>query len=125
MKRVINYSILSDVTSNIIVKKEELKAYKEKLKIDILLINNGYKGKDADIVISKYQEIANSIDCIIKTLEDYIEYFKWLSSNYKENLNKTIQKVNILQNDIEPNIITDNIVELATLKNIESSDIDV
>jgi len=113
MRRKINIEKLSEVIQKLMEKSDLIKHNKMVLLNDIERISYFYKGADSEIIKKKYMETANNIDVFINTIDSYINYFKWLSGNYEENLLTTKTSIeslefeNFKKNELDSIIIND------------------
>ncbi len=86
MIRRIDTNVIADTTTYIIDQTKKIQNAQKKLKNNILKIKDCYRGKDADLIIQKYEEKTNELNIMIQILYNYISYFKWLSGSYRESL---------------------------------------
>ena len=91
MKRIIKYNVISEKSTQIRLKITELEKLKEKLKLDITLVSNSYKGKDADDIIGKYISNLKYLEKYISVISRFQAYFDWLSGNYKDTNQKAVK----------------------------------
>lgn len=105
MRKVVNIDKLADLITLMINKIDNIKKEKSELQKDVLTIAEHYKGADAKAVQSRYLKEINNLNNYIKTLDDYIDYFKTLTGNYTENLTKTIANLN---STLDSNILNKN-----------------
>ena len=101
MRRIVNNDKIEEVTVSIIEKLEIIQETKKELINDIQKISECYRGSDAELIKTKYNEEVSNLDIFTNTIESYTRYFKWLTSNYGENLNSTKNSFATISNDIK------------------------
>ncbi len=115
MRRTILYDEIGNVSFKLKTEVEKLKTIQSKLLNDIPKINDAYRGSDATLLISKYQERVNSIKSYINVIETYTNYFEWISGSYKDTHEEV---VNDLSEEIPDQV---NVVEEHNLLNIDDN----
>ena len=101
MRRIVNNDKIEEATASIIEKLDLIQETKKELINDIQKISECYRGSDAEIIKTKYNEEVKNLDIFTNTIESYTRYFKWLTSNYGENLNSTKNSFATISNDIK------------------------
>ena len=91
MNRVIQFNIIKNVSNQLIKELEKLQIECDKLNLDIEKIEEFYKGKDANLIIAKYNQRVNIIKKYIEIVKEYINYFDWISSNYHDTYHNAIK----------------------------------
>jgi len=94
MRKIINMDKVTEVTVIMIEKLKTIEEVQTKLNADIEMLNECYKGIDADLIKSKYLITVKNIDALKNTIDSYIKYFKWLVESYGENLNSAMKNYN-------------------------------
>jgi len=94
MRRKINYEKLGSVSTKLQDYAQSLKQIKTKLLVDIDRVQEGYRGKDATMFISRYKEYANSLEVYLTVIDQYAQYFGWLSGNYRDSHGKATNAIN-------------------------------
>ena len=84
MIRIIKYKTIRNISNEL--KKEIINFTdeKNKLKTDVLKINEFYKGKDANIIIEKFNKRILYLEKFINIVEIYNNYFEWISGAYND-----------------------------------------
>ena len=100
MRRTINMEKISDVITIMITETNTINNYKIELIKDVNKISEYYKGIDANAIQNKYLETIKELEKLNKNINNYINYFKWLSDNYSENLLNASNNLNYIANDI-------------------------
>ena len=100
MRRIINYDLISEKTKDLKFLTKKLLDEKDKILLDINKINDSYKGKDADLLITKYQEKVNYLNEYIENMNKYILFFEFLTGSYKENTDRSKQMLDESTNQI-------------------------
>lgn len=88
MKKRIKYSVIGETASFLKQELEELKSARNQLLLDVNSISDGYKGKDASLIIEKYKEKITNNDTYIQTMENVQIVLEWLSGNYRDSHEK-------------------------------------
>ena len=108
MKRIVKYSVMGETAMNLKQQLNELKKDRNVLLIDVNKINDGYKGKDATVIIEKYTNKVKELDQFIKNIENYQQCFEWLSGNYRDSHKKAKKGLETQQEElIEMSSISD------------------
>ncbi len=108
MKKRVKYSVIGETTSFLKQELEELKSARNQLLLDVNSISDGYKGRDASLIIEKYKEKITNNDTYIQTMENVQTILEWLSGNYRDSHER-------IKSDLE---------SLSSLIPIEETDID-
>lgn len=98
MKCRIDPMAIKSVSDYIKIQLDELKEIKNKLLSDILKISEVYQGKDASLIIQKYQNRVYSLDRILINYENYAIYMQNLAGAYESNLNESKKNLNSILN---------------------------
>ena len=101
MKRVIKYDFISESSSKLQKKIEELIQLKDKLKVDIDKVKLDFQGKDADSIVDAYSAKISMIDKYIVVVAEYQNYFEWLGGNYKDVHSKFKQEVEVIKEELD------------------------
>ena len=101
MRRIVDINKIQDTTTIMIDKTKLIEETMKELEINIKEISNCYRGIDADMIKSKYLEDLKKINAVTSTLDSYINYFKWLTNAYGENLNTSIKDFSELSSQFE------------------------
>ena len=94
MQRLIKYEIIREKSEEI---KKEIKELKEECKnliLNIEAIRNSYVGKDAEAMISAYINKIYTIKNYLGVIEEYNNYFEWVSGAYKDTKQKAEKNLN-------------------------------
>ena len=98
---------------------QELRIAKQNIQKDVnSMLTNNYKGKDADMIGSKFEEAINRLDSLIFRLDYYSKYMQGVASHDRENIQTANKQLNsILNNQTQDNLSTplqeDNIANQA------------
>ena len=88
MERKIKYSVLGETATSLKQDLEELRNARNQLLVDVNTIGDGYKGKDANIIITKYKEKIVNVDTYLQSMENVQIILNWLSNNYRNSHDK-------------------------------------
>ena len=120
MRRKIKYKVIGETAITLKEKVNLLKEQKTKILIDIEKIGEAYRGKDSNLIISKYKNKINELNIYIGVMEAYVSYFEWLSGNYQDSHNKATKNLDIMKS---PNL--DNNYNISQMINITGSKLQV
>jgi len=109
MLRKIKFKVIREVSEELKQEINELRNDYNKFKTDVLKINGYYEGKDADIIISKYETRIKYLEEYIKIIEVYNNYFEWISGAYDETHKKALTNLQSVVTDAIENMSTLNI----------------
>ena len=109
MRRKINYKFIEETASNLKTKLELLKEQQKKITKNIAQIKEVYIGQDADILVNKYNDKVKEMNVYIEVIEAYINYFDWLSGNYRDSHDKVTKNLNEIQNVIQGDFVPSNL----------------
>lgn len=121
MRRKVDTDKIDNVTISLTEKLNLIQETKKELLANIQKIPEYYRGKDANLIKTKYTEEVNKLDVFTNTIDSYTKYFRWLTSNYGDNLNNTKNSFSMINNDFLINKEETNKV-ISTL-NLENSNI--
>ena len=124
MRRIVDTDKIDTVTMSLTEKLNLIQETKKELLTNIQKISECYKGKDAELIKKKYTEELNKLDVFINTIDSYTKYFKWLTSNYGDNLNKTKNSFSMINNDffVNKNDTENKIINKLNLENSNIGD---
>ena len=94
MRRLVKYKEINNNTTYLEKQIIELEAYKNKLCSDIQLIDNDYKGKDAENIIAKYTAELQLLEEYITNVKAYNSFFRNMSGRYEETHEKAARDIN-------------------------------
>ena len=114
MKRIVNSLEILTMVSYLKGQIEELNNKKIKLVNDINMIDLSYAGVDATNFKNKYLENAKKIEAIIKTLNNYLNYYEVVATNYKENLENAVSRFNSM-NESSVDVSTGQTINLNSI----------
>ena len=95
MKKRVNIDKLSDIITIMISKLDDIEKTKSELQKNIEYITDYYKDSYANKIKEKYLNDLNNLNKITETIQKYINYFKWLTESYQNNLNNTIHNLQL------------------------------
>ena len=110
MRRKINFKVIEETASDLKIKVETLKEEQKKIIKDIAQIKDAYIGQDADILINKYNTKVKEMNVYMEVIESYINYFDWLSGNYRDSHNKVTKNLNEMQNALLNDVVPSNLI---------------
>ena len=102
MKRIINYRVIGETASYILLQNTLLEDLKSNLEKNILTITDSFKGIDAEKIKLKYQIKVKLIEDYINVINYYQRYFEWLSGRYRDSDEKVAKDlISIIPNSEE------------------------
>lgn len=103
MRKFIKINEIKSVSKIIKEKLDVLNKQIEKLLNDINSINSYYKGKDSDIIISKYIKTIKNLKVVVTNYENYLKYFDLISGVYEENVETATRNLNQIFENFDNN----------------------
>ena len=105
MIRRININAIKDVAMNLEKYNKELSEAKNKLNFDVRLLDDAYKGVDANVIKEKYQERIDTLNKVITNYFNYTEYLKKVSGVYNDNINSVRKNlISLVENKLPSNM---------------------
>lgn len=112
MRKLIKIKDIKEITDIINKEIDTLIEQATNLKEDINSISELYKGQDANIIITKYNERIKLLNSIIINYQEYRDYFYKISNSYEENINTATKNLNNLLEDNNYNLFSNDINEV-------------
>lgn len=117
MKRLVKYNFIGDSSSKMYAKINELNEEIRILNEDISKIEDSYKGKDAEEIISKYRLKIDYIESYLTIISNYQKYFDWLSGRYRDTHQKALKDISSFSDFLSDN---KDVVDTDKLSQVES-----